>query len=78
MGMEEMRDLTEETTEAQDKMIVEKPQVVSTIIFIISERSLQAGHGGVCLFVSTLEAKADYELEDRLVYITSSRPVWDT
>lgn len=39
MGREEMRDLTKETAEPQDKMIMEKPQVISTIVFIVSEKS---------------------------------------
>lgn len=53
MGREEMRDSTEETTEAEDKMIVEKPQVIFTIIFIILEKSLRVWRGGICLYLST-------------------------
>lgn len=78
MGREEMRDLTRETAEPQDKMIMEKPQVISTIVFIVSEKSLQAGHGGICLHLSTLGVKADHEFEASLGHIASSRSVWDT
>lgn len=75
MVREEMRDLTEEITEAQDKIIVEKPQVISTIIFIVSEKSLRDGHGGICLYVSTSEAKVDHELETSLGYMSSGNTV---